>query len=154
MNDYQETDQEMLRLRAHLQRAVKSTAPPPFLEARIRNTVRAEAHRPRWPYRLSQVAAAIVVCVGVIIAYQLGHLRFTAASQEAYVNSVTRQVATLMRVGLGDHIHCAVFRKAPKVIITLVFWCSGGGGRGWGRPGSLRLARVVNVRPGRHAARQ
>jgi hypothetical protein len=48
------------------------------------------------------------------VAYQLGYLRWTANSQESYIAAVSSRVATLMRVGLGDHIHCAVFRKFPK----------------------------------------
>jgi 4-hydroxy-3-methylbut-2-en-1-yl diphosphate synthase IspG/GcpE len=54
------------------------------------------------------------VCSGHGIAYQLGNLRLTTESQESYVASVTSRVATLMRVGLGDHIHCSLFRKYPK----------------------------------------
>ena len=49
-----------------------------------------------------------------MIAYQLGHLRLTVRSQESYIASVSTRVATLMRVGLGDHIHCSVFRKYPR----------------------------------------
>jgi hypothetical protein len=60
------------------------------------------------------VAAALAVCLGAGIAYQLGHLRITTRSQESYIASVSYRVATLMRVGLGDHIHCSVFRKFPK----------------------------------------
>ena len=48
------------------------------------------------------------------ISYQLGHLRLTVRSQESYIASVSTHIATLMRVGLGDHIHCSVFRKYPK----------------------------------------
>ena len=50
---------------------------------------------------------------GVLIAYQLGHLRLSVTSQESYNTSVSTHVARLMRVGLGDHIHCAYFRKFP-----------------------------------------
>jgi hypothetical protein len=57
------------------------------------------------------VAAAVVV--GLALSYQLGHLRLSVRSQESYIGSVSSHVATLMRVGLGDHIHCSVFRKYP-----------------------------------------
>ena len=56
----------------------------------------------------------LALAVGVLVVYQLGYLRLTATSQESYNVSVSARVATLMRVGLGDHIHCSVFRKYPK----------------------------------------
>ena len=98
------------RLRA----AVRSVEVPPFLEARIRNHIRAEKLPRRWlPLILSATAAAAIVG-GVLIAYQLGRLRLTVPVQESYISSVSRHVSGLMRVGLGDHIHCSVFRKYPE----------------------------------------
>src|SRR5262249_30819102 len=47
-------------------------------------------------------------------AYQLGHLRLTTRSQESYIATISSRVAGIMRVGLGDHVHCNVFRKFPK----------------------------------------
>jgi hypothetical protein len=110
MNESPKSDN---RLRA----AVKTVAAPPFLEARIRHSLRTEspiekAGR-RWS-RLIPAAAAVAVFAGFAIAYQLGHLRLTVSSQESYIGSVSTHITTLMRVGLGDHIHCAVFRKYPK----------------------------------------
>jgi hypothetical protein len=113
MNEQLNHDPEDARLKEMLKRAVKNEPAPPFLEARIRNTIRAE-RRTSWRLRLAPVAAAAAVCLGVTIAYQLGHLRLTTASQESYITAVSNRVATLMRVGLGDHIHCSVFRKFPK----------------------------------------
>ena len=98
------------RLRA----AVKSVAAPPFLEARIRHSLRTEKPGRRCLPRLIPAAAALAVFAGFAVAYQLGHLRLTVSSQESYIGSVSTHIATLMRVGLGDHIHCAVFRKYPK----------------------------------------
>ena len=114
MNPNIETDAADAALRERLKKAVRADAPPPFLEARIRNTIRTVERKPSWTQRLLPVAAAVVICVGITIAYQLGHLRLTSASQESYIASVTNRVATLMRVGLADHIHCSVFRKFPK----------------------------------------
>jgi hypothetical protein len=98
------------RLRA----AVKSVAAPPFLEARIRNSLRTEEPGRRGLPRPIPAAAALAVFAGFAVAYELGHLRLTVSSQESYIGSVSTHIATLMRVGLGDHIHCAVFRKYPK----------------------------------------
>jgi hypothetical protein len=103
---------------ARLRGAVKSVATPPFLEARIRNQIRGGISNKsairRWVPRLAPVAVALAITVGLSVAYQLGHLRLTVRSQESYIASVSTRVATLMRVGLGDHIHCSVFRKYPK----------------------------------------
>lgn len=98
------------RLRA----AVDSVRTPPFLEARIRSRIRSESSGLRWIPRLAPVGAALAIVAGVTIAYQLGRLRVTVSSQESYIASVSTHIATLMRVGLGDHIHCSVFRKYPK----------------------------------------
>jgi hypothetical protein len=98
------------RLRA----AVCSVEVPPFLEARIRSHIRAEKLPRRWLPRFVSATAATAVLGGVLIAYQLGHLRLTVRAQESYISSVSTHIASLMRVGLGDHIHCSVFRKYPK----------------------------------------
>jgi hypothetical protein len=91
---------------------------PPYLESRIRAgieaDIRSSARPGSWLFRLAPVGVAAVVCLGLGIAYQLGHLRMTVGSQESYISAVSNQVATLMRVGLGDHIHCAVYRKYPS----------------------------------------
>jgi hypothetical protein len=95
-----------------LKKAVNSVAVPPFLEARIRNALRSPKVTRWW---LTGIVSAAAAALGaVVIAYQLGHLRMTVQAQESYIASVSDQVPTLMRVGLGDHIHCAVFRTYPK----------------------------------------
>jgi hypothetical protein len=98
-----------------LRQAVNSEPIPPYLESRIRAGIRASGRpRPRWVFRLAPIGVMAAVCLGLGIAYELGHLRMTVGSQESYIASVSNHVATLMRVGLGDHIHCSVFRKYPK----------------------------------------
>jgi len=114
MNDFRENDQEGLRLTEQLRAAVRSQPVPPYLEARIRSAIRAAERRPAWGRRLVPAVAALAVCLVVAITYELGYLRLTTSSQESYIASVSARVATLMRVGLGDHIHCSVFRKYPK----------------------------------------
>jgi hypothetical protein len=97
-----------------LKSAVQSVPVPPFLEARIRNQIRStKPSRRLLPWVVPATVAAAAV-FGVITAYNFGHLRLTVRSQESYIASVSTHIATLMRVGLGDHIHCAVFRKYPK----------------------------------------
>jgi hypothetical protein len=99
---------------ARLKRAVASEPVPLYFESRIRAQIRSSAPPRAWLLRLAPAAVSAAVCLGLGTAYQLGHLRMTVGSQESYISAVSNQVATLMRVGLGDHIHCAVFRKYPK----------------------------------------
>lgn len=101
-----------------LREAHQSVSMPPRLEARIRAAIDGdEQHRPNWfalPGWATAAAATMMVVAGVGIAYQLGHLRLTQSSQDAYIASVTNKIASIMRVGLRDHIHCTVFRKFPQ----------------------------------------
>lgn len=102
------------RLRA----AVRSEPVPPFLDARIRAGLRAADGPRRRVWRLVPVMAALGVFAALGISYQLGHLRLTVKSQNAYIATVSDSVATIMRAGLRDHIHCSVFRKYPKIAPT------------------------------------
>jgi hypothetical protein len=101
-------------LRGRLKAAVKSVPVPPYLEARVRANIRETRTGRAGMPRLMAVAAGIVVCLATLIAYELGHLPFTSNSQDQYIASVSERIASIMRVGLRDHIHCAVYRKFPK----------------------------------------
>jgi len=100
--------------RARLRQAVQSEPAPAFFETRVRARIASERPLRRWAMRLAPVTAGAAILGALVVSYQLGHLRLTVHSQESYIASVTTHVASLMRVGLGDHIHCAVFRKFPK----------------------------------------
>jgi hypothetical protein len=100
---------------ARLKEAVRNEPIDPYLEARIRRRIAGQGGRSQlWSLRLAPVAVALLVFLGAAIAYQLGHLRLTTASQDAYIASISGKVASILRVGLGDHVHCTVFRKFPK----------------------------------------
>ena len=92
-----------------LRTAVRNIEPPPYLEALVRNRIRGLRKTGPWGARFAVAAVAVVVCFGGAVA-----LRFFTSSQESYITAVSNQVATIMRVGLGDHIHCSVYRKYPK----------------------------------------
>jgi anti-sigma factor (TIGR02949 family) len=103
-------------LRDRLRSAVRGVAASDALRERIALDIRrTPAVRPRseWQRWGAAAAAAVLIVVASATAYQLGHLRFTASSQESYLGSISQQVVNVMRVGLGDHVHCAVFRKYP-----------------------------------------
>jgi hypothetical protein len=97
-----------------LKTAVHSVTAPVHLETRIRARLRDQKRIRPWSFWLMPAGAATAVAIGLMVVYQLGNLRLTATSQESYIVSVSSKVSSLMRVGLGDHIHCSVFRKYPK----------------------------------------
>jgi hypothetical protein len=103
------------QINKRLKAAINSVEVPPFLEAKIRRQIQDQAAAPRrrrWTgFAVASVAAALVIGVGV--TYQLGHIRQTSGNQESFIATISTKVATLMRVGLGDHLHCAFFRKFP-----------------------------------------
>jgi Putative zinc-finger len=112
-----------LNFRSALKKRVRSAgqtadATPEF-QLRIHDALREAAKPPRsraWPRFMMAVAAAAAGIMGVSIAYQLGHLRLTTASRERFTQSLMQRVGYGMGVGLGDHVHCAYFRKYPKDI--------------------------------------
>lgn len=100
-------------LRTRLKSAVQDVEAPAYLETRLRAHLHANRKQRLWIWNLAAAAAGVVVAVA-IVGYQNGHMRFTRNSQEAYIHTISASVTNLMRVGLGDHVHCAVFRKYPK----------------------------------------
>lgn len=103
------------RVSERLKEAVRNEPADPYLAAKIRRRIAGQGRRSwMWSLRVAPVAVALLVFIGATIAYQLGHLRLTTASQNAYIASISGKVASILRVGLGDHVHCTVFRKFPK----------------------------------------
>lgn len=92
-----------------LRTAVRNIEPPQYLAARVRDRIHAPRTAWTWGTRLAVTAAVVVVCFGAAMA-----LQFFTSSHESYITAVSKQVATIMRPGLGDHIHCSVYRKYPK----------------------------------------
>ena len=89
---------ERRKLRAHLQTAVREVRVPADLEGRVRDRLR-EARRPHsGRIHLMAIAAAIALCFGSWIGYQRLVLSSPAMS-------------AILRIGLGDHVHCAVLRQ-------------------------------------------
>jgi hypothetical protein len=102
-------------LKGRLQAAVRSVEPPADLEASIRARLRASRRPVLRIYSLAAAAAIIVIAGGsYFAAYQRGHFRTSPEAQESYIASISGRVGTFMQVGLGDHVHCAVYRKYPK----------------------------------------
>jgi hypothetical protein len=108
----------LLRLR----RAVRAEAAPPELSVKIRQRLDAETER-RGTFWFGvpwvPITAALAVCFGLSVAYQLGHLRFTAGQQESFMASTLTKVSYAMKPGLDDHLHCSVYGRIPKTIPPL-----------------------------------
>ncbi|HYL78072.1 MAG TPA: zf-HC2 domain-containing protein [Bryobacteraceae bacterium] len=103
-------------IRERLQSAAHSIPAPPYLEARVRKHIQGSHTPSPWVNRLIAVGvmAVLVIGIGVSLAYRSGYFRLTTASKESYIAFASSRVPMLMRVGLGDHVHCAIFRKYPK----------------------------------------
>ena len=106
--------QERRNVRARLRSAVREVRVPQGLEDRVRDRLRqTRGPRPN-RFHLMSIAAVLAVCFGSWVAYQRGALPMTTASQESYVAAVSDQVASILRVGLGDHLHCALLRQRGR----------------------------------------
>jgi hypothetical protein len=101
-------------LKDRLQKAVRGVEVPPFLATRIRAELGTEPKRsPGWS-ALAALGGAVALCAVTVVGYERGHLRLTRDSQDAYISLLSQNVASVMSVGLRDHVHCSVFRKYPK----------------------------------------
>ena len=111
MND--ELDRNTLE---QLRGAARTVTAPPELAVKIRARMEDSAPRPAWLLNWRPLAglAGIVLMLGGFTSYQLGHLRLTDAAQESYIASISERVPAIMTVGLGDHVHCAVYRNAGQ----------------------------------------
>ena len=109
-----------VQLRARLKGAVNSQSVPPELQVRIREQI--QSRRPNswfaagWGRWAVAAAASLLVCAGVWLNYS--RERMPALSdrpgQNVYIQRVSSTLAAVLKVGLGDHIHCSIFRKYPQ----------------------------------------
>ena len=62
------------------------------------------------------MAAALVVAAGLWVNYSTERLPALSdrPGQNTYISRVSANLAAILKVGLGDHIHCSIFRKYPK----------------------------------------
>jgi hypothetical protein len=95
----------MPEINQRVQSAVRNIDVPPYLEARIRARLATPGRS--WG-RLVPAAAALCVMLAVGAFFMERHF-----SEEAYISEVSAPVSALMRVGLGDHVHCSYFHKFP-----------------------------------------
>ena len=116
MKEAQDRQSERTRLRT----AVREVRVPPGLVGRVRDRLRQTRETRSKRFHVMAIAAALTVCFGSWVAYRVGVQRLTTAAQESYIAMTSRQVAAIMRVGLGDHLLCAVIRQRtnrPQVAV-------------------------------------
>lgn len=104
------------RVRSLVQSAVRRQAAAPELRRKIQQKIR---ERPASPFAIQWMlaaAAAVVLCVGALLTVRTRDERLYTgiAAQESLIQRVASRVEAIFRPGLGDHLHCAVFRKYPK----------------------------------------
>jgi hypothetical protein len=113
------------RLRTRLRSAVRSEAVPPELQVHIRQSLRERESRRAfgigWNRWFAMAAASVVLCAGVWLNYSRERMPDVAdrPAQNVYIRNVSSAVAAVLRVGLGDHLHCAIFRKGPKTVVPV-----------------------------------
>lgn len=101
-------------VRKRLKAAVREVAVPIGLEARIRGRLRQSKAQPR-KLHLMAIAATFAVGFGYWMAYRFGN----SPPGREHVFAALDRVAGIMRVGVGDHLHCAVIlrggnRRGPE----------------------------------------
>ena len=103
-------------LRQRVRGAALAVPGAPYLESRVRARLRETPKHSNWINRLmlAGAMAVLVIGIGAAVAYRSGYMRITGSAQESYIALVSSRVPALMRVGLGDHIHCTVYRTYPK----------------------------------------
>jgi len=97
-------------LRQRLKAAVDATPVPPALQTCVQARLRT---RPK-PRILFFAVPALAACVLLATVYFKGYLPVSFGQQASYIASVSAGLPDVIKIGLGDHIHCAVFRKYPK----------------------------------------
>jgi anti-sigma factor (TIGR02949 family) len=113
------------QLRARLKSAVRSQPAPPELSAQVRARIRAEesSKSSSWPWMRWPMAAAtgVALCALLYVEYRPERLPAIGdrPAQNAYIQTISTTLATVLKVGLGDHLHCSVFRKKSASVPTV-----------------------------------
>jgi hypothetical protein len=99
------------RARRRLRTAVRSIEIPAGMEDRIRRSLRPSRTAFPWRVNMMAMAAALAISIGAWLA----RLEVDSAPPMSRAESI-------LRVGLGDHIHCAVARKSHQLLTADGTW--------------------------------
>jgi hypothetical protein len=115
-----EVAEARLKTRELLKGAVHRQVTPAHLEAKIRRWLREPERRGfsvwLWAPAAGLAATMLLLFWSGTLGWQERNDRRETdrAAQERYIESLSARVVAIMRVGLGDHLHCAHFRKIPQ----------------------------------------
>ena len=108
------------RIKARLKSAVQGQSVPEDLQTRVRAALRDDSRTSiAWTRWASAAAAVLVVAAGLWVELP----RWTRPAlpgladrhgQDIFIQKVSASLSAVLKVGLGDHIHCSIFRKYPK----------------------------------------
>jgi hypothetical protein len=108
------------RMKVRLKDAVQNQSVPEDLQARVRVALREDSRASfAWTRWASAAAAVLVVAAGIWVEAP----RWTRPAlpnladrrgQDVFIQKVSASLSAVLKVGLGDHIHCSIFRKYPK----------------------------------------
>jgi hypothetical protein len=107
------------RIKAQLQEAVRRETASPELLARVRREVRAQTTPGPFLSPWMRYAAMAACLLIAVTAAWLGMRReglspdWPRARQDSFISRISAPLAEVFRGGLGDHVHCAVFRRFP-----------------------------------------
>ena len=114
------------RLKARVKSAVDGQSVPAGLSEKIRRQIRHDEAQPStitsWS-RWGAVAAAVLLAT--LGTWTLrdgwigGDIYSDGPVQDAFIQRISQTISTVLRVGLRDHVHCAVLSGVPKTAPTL-----------------------------------
>ena len=103
-------------LRRRLKAAVDGQSVPSGLRARVVQRLE-DRQRRSWSWPVWTVAGAVAASLVAGALFLSRPLPLPAiadrAGQQTYIQKVSATLNGVLRVGLGDHIHCSIFRRYP-----------------------------------------
>jgi hypothetical protein len=109
------------RLKAAIKRAVEQETAPAVLPESIQNRIRGRRSFFDFDLRRWAMAAAalVILAAGSIVAVRTGHIfgPVITASQDSF-QLISAEAQELMRVGLVDHVHCALVVGKWKELLS------------------------------------
>jgi len=114
--------QNRTRTRSLLQRAVTSEPPAPELRVRLQSRLRnaiTEDQKPRqswqaWP--IAAAAALVLMLGGYTLMRNAGV--FSPGTEQARLSEVSAQAMQVLKIGLGDHVRCAIDHRFAERSLT------------------------------------
>jgi Putative zinc-finger len=108
------------KLQVLLKGAVDRETVPPYLESKIRATLAGSRPERRWFWVWMPaygVAAALTIAFftgWIHLARPSDPRQLSAAAREQYIETLFGHVTAVVRVGLGNHLHCTYFSKVRE----------------------------------------